>query len=253
MATAGRGAAPAYVVEAAESAPIPEGAEEVACDGTTSALSHAAKLTAPHPPASTPPPMTTARCCGAAALRPLRAASPTSAGCWSTASPPRCGGRAFDLLLALAERPGQLVGKHALMDLVWPGSSSQENNLAAQVSALRKVLGGDVIATVPGRGYRFVAPIEAHAVAAAAVHRPAAGDRDVEASTQIPALRTNLPAELPALLGRADDLDALGALVDRASPGQRRRRLAASARRCSRSTCSPRVAAPIRRACAGSS
>jgi DNA-binding winged helix-turn-helix (wHTH) protein len=29
-----------------------------------------------------------------------------------------------------------------------------ENNLAAQISALRKVLGGDVIATVPGRGYR---------------------------------------------------------------------------------------------------
>ena len=36
-------------------------------------------------------------------------------------APVAVGGRAFDLLHALAERPGQLVGKHALMDLVWPG------------------------------------------------------------------------------------------------------------------------------------
>ena len=46
-----------------------------------------------------------------------------------------------------SERPGQLVGKHTLMDLVWPGLVVEENNLAAQVSALRKVLGGDLIAT----------------------------------------------------------------------------------------------------------
>src|SRR6187551_2324656 len=78
-------------------------------------------------------------------------------------TPAALGGRAFDLLLALAERPGQLVGKHVLMDLVWPGLVVQENNLAAQISALRKVLGEDLIATIPGRGYRFVAPIEAAA------------------------------------------------------------------------------------------
>ena len=74
-------------------------------------------------------------------------------------APVAVGGRAFDLLHALADRPGQLVSKHALMDLVWPGLVVEENNLAAQVSALRKVLGGDVIATIPGRGYRFVAPL----------------------------------------------------------------------------------------------
>ena len=44
-----------------------------------------------------------------------------------------------------------------MIDLVWPGVVVQENNLAAQVSALRKVVGGDVIATIPGRGYRFMA------------------------------------------------------------------------------------------------
>src|SRR5690349_20236401 len=81
-------------------------------------------------------------------------------------APAAIGGRAFDLLLALAERPGKLLGKHALMDIVWPGLVVTENNLAAQVSALRKLLGGEVIATVPGRGYRFVAPLQADAGAA---------------------------------------------------------------------------------------
>src|SRR5262252_3223628 len=84
-------------------------------------------------------------------------------------APVAVGGRAFDLLHALADRPGQLVGKHALMDLVWPGLVVEENNLAAQVSALRKVLGGDVIATIPGRGYRFVAPLASSAEDDAAV------------------------------------------------------------------------------------
>ena len=74
--------------------------------------------------------------------------------------PAALGARAFDLLLALAERPGRLVGKRALIDLVWPGLVVQDNNLAAQVSALRKVVGEEVIATIPGRGYRFVARAE---------------------------------------------------------------------------------------------
>ena len=85
-------------------------------------------------------------------------------------APAALGGRAFDLLLALARRPGQLVGKHALMDLVWPGLVVEENNLAAQISALRKVVGGDVIATIPGRGYRFVAPVESTVIASASAH-----------------------------------------------------------------------------------
>lgn len=130
-------------------------------------------------------------------------------------TPVALGARAFDLLLALADRPGRLVGKHALMDLVWPGLVVQENNLAAQISALRKVLGGDVIATIPGRGYRFVAPIESAAAAGqdeAATLAAARGDASDAAAA--PAPRTNLPAELPALLGRTDELRALGALVD---------------------------------------
>lgn len=116
------------------------------------------------------------------------------------------GGRAFDLLRALAERPGRLVGKGELMDLVWPGLVVQENNLAAQMSALRKVLGDQLIATIPGRGYRFIAPIES-------VVPPDPAGAPAERHAAL-APRSNLPSELPILLGRGDDLAALGQLVD---------------------------------------
>ena len=70
-------------------------------------------------------------------------------------APPRLGARAFDLLLAMATRPGQLLTKSELLEEVWPGLVVEEANLTVQVSSLRKVLGGDLIATIPGRGYRF--------------------------------------------------------------------------------------------------
>lgn len=116
--------------------------------------------------------------------------------------PIELGGRAFDVLLALAQQPGHLVGKSTLMDLVWPGLVVQENNLAAQISALRKVLGADVVTTVPGRGYRFAARIAA------------AGDDAPCAVPAPPALKTNLPAGLPVLFGRGAELAELGAAID---------------------------------------
>ena len=67
------------------------------------------------------------------------------------------GGRAFDLLLVLVERRDRLVTKDELLSAVWPGQVVEENNLTVQVAALRKVLGGDAITTVAGRGYRFTA------------------------------------------------------------------------------------------------
>ncbi len=75
------------------------------------------------------------------------------------------GPRAFDLLVALVERPGQLVTKEELLDCVWPNLVVEENNLQVQVSALRKILGQEAIATIPGRGYRFtVTPTGSNAV-----------------------------------------------------------------------------------------
>ena len=69
--------------------------------------------------------------------------------------PAPLGARAFDLLLALVERRDRTVTKNELLDLVWPGLVVEENNLQVQISTLRKVLGQDAIATIPGQGYRF--------------------------------------------------------------------------------------------------
>ena len=65
------------------------------------------------------------------------------------------GSRAFDLLAALVARRDRIVPKDELIDVVWPGLVVEDNNLQVQISALRKVLGTQAIATVPGRGYQF--------------------------------------------------------------------------------------------------
>jgi TolB-like protein/DNA-binding winged helix-turn-helix (wHTH) protein/Tfp pilus assembly protein PilF len=101
------------------------------------------------------------------------------------------GSRAFDLLLALVEAGGALVTKDDLLRRLWPGTVVEENNLQVQVSALRKALGEDaprLIATIPGRGYRFTgmvqapgppAPAVAPAVAPAAALPPSGGPESV--------------------------------------------------------------------------
>src|ERR1700739_4712026 len=75
--------------------------------------------------------------------------------------PLKLGGRAFDVLMALIEVPGAVVSKDALMARVWPNRTVEENNLAAQIVALRKALGSEqgLIRTVAGRGYQFTGEI----------------------------------------------------------------------------------------------
>src|SRR6266436_5464338 len=96
-------------------------------------------------------------------------------------NPVRVGSRALDILTALVERPGELVGKDELIARVWRGTFVEEGNLKFQVGALRRALGDGragrrYIATSPGQGYRFVAPVSvaqapAPAVPAASVRR----------------------------------------------------------------------------------
>ena len=52
------------------------------------------------------------------------------------------------------------MSKNDLLTLVWPGLVVEENNLQVQVSTLRKLLGPNALATIPGRGYRFALPVE---------------------------------------------------------------------------------------------
>jgi DNA-binding winged helix-turn-helix (wHTH) protein/TolB-like protein/Tfp pilus assembly protein PilF len=72
--------------------------------------------------------------------------------------------KAFDTLVALVERNGQLVGKDELLQRVWPDTFVEEGNLVRNISILRKVLdhgfaGQPCIQTVPKHGYRFIAPV----------------------------------------------------------------------------------------------
>src|SRR6266481_5813090 len=71
------------------------------------------------------------------------------------------GGRAFDVLMVLIEASGAVVGKDALMHRVWPDRIVEENNLQAQISALRRAFGAerDLIRTIAGRGYQFTGEI----------------------------------------------------------------------------------------------
>src|SRR5687768_7015919 len=73
-------------------------------------------------------------------------------------------GRVLEALVYLVERPGQLVDKKALIEALWPHVVVEEGNLTQTIHTLRRVLGekpGEhrYIATVPGRGYRFVAEV----------------------------------------------------------------------------------------------
>ena len=69
--------------------------------------------------------------------------------------PAAIGARAFDVLLCLLAHRDRVVTKSEVLESVWPGLVVEENNLSVQVSALRKLLGREAIATIPGRGYRF--------------------------------------------------------------------------------------------------
>jgi len=87
------------------------------------------------------------------------------------------------------------------MDLVWPKLVVEENNLLVHMVALRKLLGPQAIATIPGWGYRFLLPVDT--VTGGGL------DKSAPPSAGMPG---NLPPS-PPLFGRAQDLDAVEALL----------------------------------------
>lgn len=120
--------------------------------------------------------------------------------------PARLGARAFDVLMTLVQQRDTVVSKNELLDAVWPGLVVEENNLQVQVSALRKLLGPQTILTIPGRGYRFIAPMQD----SAEMPPPTT---DVAAVPALSAAIGNLPAQLPPLFGRDNELAMLAAML----------------------------------------
>ena len=71
------------------------------------------------------------------------------------------GGRALDILIHLADRPGEVIAKQELIDRVWSDVTVEEGSLRVHVAAIRKALadgqfGNRYIANIKGRGYSFV-------------------------------------------------------------------------------------------------
>src|ERR1700756_2378735 len=74
------------------------------------------------------------------------------------------GDRALDILIYLADRPGEIIAKQELIDHVWPEVTVEEGSLRVHVAAIRKALGDGqfgnrYIANIKGRGYSFVGTV----------------------------------------------------------------------------------------------
>jgi len=114
------------------------------------------------------------------------------------------GGRALDILIALAERAGEVVTHKELISTVWPDVTVEGANLRFQMAALRKALsdgrdGARYISSIAGRGYCFVAPVT-RSTAARTV--PVNGIATTERVQK-------LPPRLARMVGRDDTVRAL--------------------------------------------
>src|ERR1043166_1370977 len=125
--------------------------------------------------------------------------------------PVRLGSRALDILTMLVEHAGELVSKDELTARGWPGTFVEESSLRVHIAGLRRALGDGhagkrYVANIPGRGYRFVAP-----VATSDAKGPAAANPATAAPTH------NLPASLIRMIGR----DAVTSMLSAELPRRR--------------------------------
>nr|WP_249148865.1 winged helix-turn-helix domain-containing protein [Bradyrhizobium manausense] len=111
------------------------------------------------------------------------------------------GGRALDILIFLAERPGEVVDKRELVKRVWADVNVDDGSLRFHIAALRKALGDTgksarYVVNVPGRGYCFVAPL---------AQTPA----EIQPSPVDVPLPRSLPAPLARVIGRDDIIEKI--------------------------------------------
>ena len=133
--------------------------------------------------------------------------APVARTLWRRGKQIKLGSRALDILIALASRPGQILSKDDLTQLVWRGAIVDETALRVGISAVRKALGtgGDhYITPIPGRGYCFVLDVET---------RAATPTPDPPHSKRLKPQR--LPAQIARVVGRDEVIVALAAETTR--------------------------------------
>jgi TolB-like protein/DNA-binding winged helix-turn-helix (wHTH) protein/Tfp pilus assembly protein PilF len=72
--------------------------------------------------------------------------------------------RLMQLLLCLADHPGQILSVEQLLDRVWTGVVVTQDSVYQAVASLRRILGDDAseptyITNIPRRGYSLIAPV----------------------------------------------------------------------------------------------
>lgn len=101
--------------------------------------------------------------------------------------------KVFDVLVVLLRNRHRVVAKEELFRAVWRDVIVSEDSLTQTISAVRRALGDDrthaeYIATMPRRGYRFVAPVTE-------LEPPAAAPDDLR---RVPSSPSPMPAPAPA-------------------------------------------------------
>jgi predicted ATPase/DNA-binding winged helix-turn-helix (wHTH) protein len=122
--------------------------------------------------------------------------------------PLRLGSRALDLLIILVEHAGETISREQLIAHTWPDTVVDDGTLRVHVAALRKALGDGragkrYVASNPGRGYAFVAPVTRERPP------PATAPPNGAARSE------NLPTPLTRIIGRDDVIAALATQLAR--------------------------------------
>jgi predicted ATPase/DNA-binding winged helix-turn-helix (wHTH) protein len=118
-------------------------------------------------------------------------------------APVRIGSRALEILIVLVERSGEIVGKREIISRVWRDTFVEDGNLKVNMNALRRALGEGpgtprYIATVIGRGYRFIAPVQL-------TESVGTSGTSIAATTG----SQNLPTGIERIFGRAAAIEAI--------------------------------------------